>query len=303
MKILQKTIAPGDEIWVQIAPFGTFEKDGIAQRCDREAFEQLIAAFEARPEGQREVLVDYDHEAETGGSTEAAAWISALKLDPEKGLLALFTFTDKGAQAVMQRRLRYVSACWNVAAEDARPFELLSVGLTNKPNLPVAAVLNRADTTLPPTVEPERAAGEPAPPPEMENPMEEIIAKLGLAPEATAEEVLAEIDRLQSALAQAQERQLEGEAEEALAESEVQVENRAAWIAAYKANPAQTRVLLNSLRAPKRSARAPRPSPAQVFGGEKLCNSADASAPKLTTLLNARSCDARLAALRTQFAR
>ena len=70
---LPKTISCGDELEVQLCPYGDFEKSGILQRCDSAAFQRLLNNFD----GRREVLVDFDHAAEQGGSTRAAAWLTA----------------------------------------------------------------------------------------------------------------------------------------------------------------------------------------------------------------------------------
>ena len=65
---------------VQVCPLGSFENvnaDGKrrTQLCDAEALARVAAAFDAP------VLVDFDHSSDEGGSTEAAAWIEALRFD------------------------------------------------------------------------------------------------------------------------------------------------------------------------------------------------------------------------------
>ena len=138
---LPEAIAAGDEREVQLSPFGDFpgvlEGQRVMQHCDQAAFERIVANFAG------EVLVDFEHRAELGGSTEAAAWVQSLRIDPAKGLMATFRFTDKGAEAVANRRLRFLSPVWLLDSE-GRPEQLISVGLTNKPNLPVRPLLNRA---------------------------------------------------------------------------------------------------------------------------------------------------------------
>lgn len=140
---LPEKINPGDELEVQLAPIGEWpnviEKDGkqieVTQRVTPAAVSRLVANFAG------EVLVDLDHES-IGGGTEAAAWVTGLRADPEKGLVGTFRFTDKGAEAVSNRRYRFVSVAW-ILDEGGEPCRLDSVALTNRPNLPVRPILNR----------------------------------------------------------------------------------------------------------------------------------------------------------------
>ena len=78
---LPRKVASGEELEVQICPYGEYEKSGVVQKCDRAAFQHILNSFD----GQREVLVDFDHDAESGGSTRAAAWLELCSLDPPDG--------------------------------------------------------------------------------------------------------------------------------------------------------------------------------------------------------------------------
>lgn len=245
------------EIEVQVSPFGEFEKDGVTQICDEAAFQKVLENF-----GGREVLVDFDHGAETGGSTVAAAWLSELRLDPEKGLMGRMRLTSAGAEAVEGREYRFLSPCWTVGA-DGRPEQLISVGLTNKPNIPVRALLNRAAGAITNVEQPKQ--------PKPNNNMEKILEALGLAPEAGEEEILAAIADLKGKLAQCEAERLENEAEKAVEESPAKevLENRAAWKHAYMKDPETTRMLLNSLR------------PAPAAKPQRVYNTAAAKVPEL----------------------
>ena len=139
-------VAKGEQVEVQLAPLGAYKqivddddaeggKKVVTQIVDEEAVKRLVDNF------GEDVLVDADHKSEEGKSTEAMAWVKALKADPDRGLVAVFEFTDKGAEAVSGKRYRFVSPAWTMS-EDGRPDKLVSVGLTNKPNLPVSPVLN-----------------------------------------------------------------------------------------------------------------------------------------------------------------
>ena len=210
MTTTPEKIRPGDVTTVQISPIGEFEQTDaegrlILQKVDAQALEHLAATF------TDPVLVDADHESEEGGRTEALAWIEALEADPEKGLLGRFRWTDTGAAAIAAKRYRFVSPCWLVDA-DGRPERLLSVGLTNKPNLPSRPVLNRAaplkklSNTQPKEIHMD----------------EKIKTVLGLPPEADAAAILDAIKALQEEVAAMKaaiaEREAEAEAEKFAAE-------------------------------------------------------------------------------------
>ncbi len=134
------------EIKVQLSPFGEFpqsREDGteVTQICDAEAFARLVDSFEPG-----EIPVDFDHGIESdGGSTRAAAWLSRLWVDGEKGLMAILALTPAGEEAVQGREYRYLSPAW-ILDDDGRPEKLVSVGFTNRPNLPVSPVLNARRT-------------------------------------------------------------------------------------------------------------------------------------------------------------
>lgn len=278
---LPRKVASGEELEVQICPYGEYEKSGVVQKCDSAAFQHILNSFD----GQREVLVDFDHDAESGGSTRAAAWLTALREDPERGLMGTLRFTGTGAEAVSAREYRYLSPCWEVG-EDGRPQHLLSIGLTNRPNIPVACLLNRAPETVTDTVEQGTRLN-----------MEKIIEALGLEPGATEDDILAAIGALKAQLSELTDKVRESEAEEAITEAggEEVIANRAAWVSAWKRDPEGVKVLLNALSARKAPAKEPA-APAKA----PLCNSKDAQPPKLSFADQIRglSAEATLEAIR-----
>ena len=184
---IEKTIAPGETVpGVQLCPFGEYQGQQRLQVCDRQAFEQVIADW--REGGAKEILMDFEHKSEVDkidSDTRAAAWIANLAIDDERGLVGDLKFTDEGADAVANRRLRFLSPVWPLD-EEGRPTHLKSVALTNTPNIPVAPVLNKAqpgDTNVEDTKENEN--------------MDKIKTALGLAPEAS-EELPKNVTRLPS---------------------------------------------------------------------------------------------------------
>ena len=201
---IEKTIAPGETVpGVQLCPFGEYQGQQRLQVCDRQAFEQVIADW--RDGGEKEILMDFEHKSEVDkidSDTRAAAWISNLAIDDERGLVGDLKFTDEGADAVSNRRLRYLSPVWPLD-DEGRPTHLKSVALTNTPNIPVAPVLNKAQ---PGEVNVEDTK-------ENEN-MDKIKEALGLAPEASEEDVLNAVTALVQKNKDAEAAALEKEADD-----------------------------------------------------------------------------------------
>ncbi len=251
---LPEKLNPGDIIEAQICPFGshpaTVGSERIEQRCDQKAFEQLVAAF------SKEILVDFEHKAETGGDTDAAAWIQALRIDPEKGLMGTFKFTDIGAEVVTHRRLRFLSPVWPLG-QDNRPQRLVSVGLTNKPNIPVLPILNR---------EPGQSHVE-----DKDRKMDKIAQALGLPADATEADITAAIGALNQRLTELENATLKSEAEQVANAHAGQIANREAFIAGYVKNKAATLELLAALKpaaaAPVVPNRAEAKTPASFLPG------------------------------------
>lgn len=199
---IPETVKPGETLpAVQLCPFGNFPGEKTMQVCDRAAFEQLIADWQAN--GSKEILMDFEHQSEVDkidSNTTAAAWISNLEIDDDRGLVGDVKFTDQGAEAVSNRRLRFLSCTW-YTDKQGRPTKMTTVALTNKPNIPVAPILNKEQPGSQ-TVE------------DKEKSMDKIKEALGLAPEATEEDILNAINAMVKANKDAEAAALEKEADE-----------------------------------------------------------------------------------------
>lgn len=297
--ILPKSVKGGEEIDVLVSPLGTFPHPDGEQLCTREAFDALVEKW--RADGEPEILVDFDHASETGGATEAAAWATALRSD-EDGLHATFRMTDKGAEALSATRYRYLSPAWYVD-EEGHPTELSTIALTNRPNLPVPRLLNRKPAEEPAPAQnaeagdqhlPDPASAEPDSTPDEGQPennekiqMDKLREMLGLAAEATDEEVLAAVDALRSerdALrsekeqmeAAAKEAALDAEADKFVAEQGDKIADRDACKNAYKRDPEGTRALFNAIRIPAKPAEPVDGKPARVVDVNAAQKPADA---------------------------
>ncbi|MBK1710583.1 phage protease [Marichromatium gracile] len=126
--------------WLLLVPAGEIAgRDGRAYRNDRP--EAVVAAFE--PEA--EIPLDWEHathlRAPRGEQAPAAGWISALALC-DGAVWGRVAWTAAGAEAVRARAYRYYSPAYRLDAE-GRVTRLLSVGLTNQPNLRLPALNQR----------------------------------------------------------------------------------------------------------------------------------------------------------------
>ena len=236
---------------VQLSPFGEFtlrdggKRSGTVQHCSRAAFEAMVANWKAA--GAPAVLVDIDHASATGGSTEAAAWATNLRVE-ENGLCADFDLTPKGRELIAGRSYRFVSPGWTLA-DDGTPLALCSVALTNRPNLPVKPVVN-ADGAG--GRDPDDPNTETKGNPEMD--LKKIAAALGLPETATEEDVLAAIkakdDQIASAAAEAANAKAEEFADNAVKGGKIAANAKEAVKAAYLKSPEVAAEMLNSLAAP-----------------------------------------------------
>lgn len=237
-KMLPQKVRAGEELEVQLAPFGDWPNhdskgNTIMQHVTPEAAGRLAANFET------EILVDLDHNS-IGGGTEAAAWVTDLRADPEQGLVGTFRFTDLGADAVTNRRYRFVSVAWTLD-DNGEPSSIDSVALTNRPNLPVRPILN---SRLSPA-----CGGSAEPKKEIKN-MEKLIELLGLSPDATEEDVIAAVTELRSRRDELETAAANAEAEEFAEENGDLVKDKCQLKNAYLANKELAKAMIANCRKP-----------------------------------------------------
>lgn len=273
VKQIPTTVKQGDEIEIQLAPFGYYKgtlyftdpegdhkKRPVMQRMDKAAFEKIVNSFVP------EVLVDKEHDSENGKSSEAYGWIKALRIDPVDGLMGTCNFTSLGADSISGRVYRFVSAAFEVEEIDQdniRPIALTSVALTNRNNLPVRCVLNRVDylAQTKPTVEDKGI-----------HKMIEIAKALGLDENADEAAVLAAIQALVKKAADAEAEVLNAEADKFVDENKDKVCNAADLKAAFLAAPEMAKKFVANVKVQ---------APAQT---KRVTNSAEAAkAPQIDT--------------------
>ena len=132
--------------WVQVTPCGEFPHAGagVVQVIDRAACDAMAAEFNSCKADVNfpGVLVDFDHfSLDTAQSSEAAGWITELE-SRDTGLWARVRWSDAGLSAVQGGRFRLMSpvfpppsACEDLGGGKIRPSMLVSVALTNEPNI------------------------------------------------------------------------------------------------------------------------------------------------------------------------
>lgn len=249
------------DIDVQLSPFGEYpqtSEDGseIKQICDAGAFRRIVDQF--RP---GEIPVDYDHAIESDdGSTRAAAWITRMWIDDDDGLMGTLALTPSGEEAIKGREYRYLSPAWLIGS-DGRPERLMSVALTNRPNLPVAPVINsasrRSTTTIALNISASGQTGGNQNNQPITTTMDQIKTLLGLDAAADDAAVLAAlqalIDTVDQLKKEKQEAEIAAEAEALANQAECTPEEKAAIINAYKLSPEATKLLVANMRAARKT--------------------------------------------------
>lgn len=115
-----------------------FGRNDLTKGADRGFFDfnegdaqSIIMDFSARG---KDIVIDYEHQTNTGNEAPAAGWIRRLAVEPGQGLFADgVEWTEKGRARLEKREYRYHSPV--LYLRDGRPFMLQSVALTNHPAL------------------------------------------------------------------------------------------------------------------------------------------------------------------------
>ncbi|MCF1485020.1 hypothetical protein FS800_23105 [Agrobacterium vitis] len=172
--------------WIMLLPVGSFSgRDGRGPYSTNglEGMRQVIAATQQRA-GSTELVVDYDHQTQfaavpgVGGKAPAAGWIRQLDARPD-GLYGLVEWTKKAAQAIRASEYRYISPVYQ-HDKNGQVLRLISAGLTNVPNLDLAAVAASAQQNCAQ--------------PNQEHDMKKIAAALGLSEDADENAILTAIN-------------------------------------------------------------------------------------------------------------
>lgn len=168
--------------WIMLLPLGRFAgRDGRGpyDAGTTESMKAVVAATLQRA-GTTELVIDYDHQTvfaavpDVGGQAPAAGWIKEFDVRDD-GLYGRVEWTARASRAIRQGEYRYISPVYH-HDKSGKVTRLLHAGLTNTPNLDLAAVA--ASTSFSP-----------------EDPsMKTIALALGLAEAASEADILTAIN-------------------------------------------------------------------------------------------------------------
>lgn len=273
---MNKELKSGDIIQgVQLAPLGNYPAittsgKKVDQLCDKQAYDQVAKVFN---EAAREIQVDFDHKSEVSDDSVAAGWIVKVWSDDTRGLLGDIKVSGKGAKALNELDYRFASAAFELA-DDGRPQKLLSLALTNRPNMEdIEKVYN---SKMEAGAETQVASLSTS---EEQNMTLEIKQALGLPEDATDAVVLNGIQSLNGKLKEYMDKEKAAEAEAAVAE--LPETCREDFKKLYADNPEAAKTVINSvLNVLKEKAEAKDAKP-EVEQPETVCNSKEAEKPAL----------------------
>ena len=273
---MNKDLKSGDIIQgVQLAPLGNYPAittsgKRVDQLCDKQAYDQVAKVFN---EAGRELQVDFDHKSEVSDDSVAAGWIVKVWSDDTRGLLGDIKVSGKGAKALNELDYRFASAAFELA-DDGRPQKLLSLALTNRPNMEdIEKVYN---SKMEAGTETQVASLSTS---EEQNMTLEIKQALGLPEDATDAVVLNGIQSLNGKLKEYMDKEKAAEAEAAVAE--LPETCREDFKKLYADNPEAAKTVINSvLNVLKEKAEAKEAKP-EVEQPETVCNSKEAEKPAL----------------------
>lgn len=243
-----------DATWFQtFPPYGRYPVGGTVDGAapgaefvfDEAAAKSVLDAFRRAAEDPNwpGVLVDREHlSAERDGASDAMAWARDIRQEPDGSIWTRWDFTEPGRALWEGRVLVSRSPLFACARDgrDYRPVELVSIGMTNTPHF--SDLSTRAAARAATTTDNTKGTHDMDP---------DILAALGLGPDATKEDALAAIGGLKDGAAAAEEKAgaAEKARDEAVAEcratradafiaaNAAKIADPAAFREAYLANP------------------------------------------------------------------
>jgi len=253
--------------WIQLCPYGDFPgvcTDGtkVVQRLTAENAAALAAAFD------QDALIDFEHwSSRRDGDTSAAAWMKRLEAR-EDGLYALMDWSGKGRKAIADKVYRFFSPCFSLreAGETGglplvEPVAVFGGALTNRPQI----------KAIRPIVNKETTSGNNPDNPNGGRRMKEVAKLLGLdgnaEESAFVEAVKSVLNRAQAAEDRAkliENRALEAEATQFVADRAAQISDPEKVKAQYIENKDATIALFGSLKQP-----AEKPAPKSIHNREQ----------------------------------
>ena len=164
--------------WIQLIPAGSFRgRDGRGPYLLADPGAVIAATDALRM--QAGIPVDYDHAtdfaAPNGTPAPAAGWIIGLAIR-HGAIWGRVEWTARAARAIRAHEYRYISPVFQYSPGDGVITRLLRAGLTNNPNLYLTAICAAGDEDN-----------------KMENFLKQLREMLGLAADASIEDILAQL--------------------------------------------------------------------------------------------------------------
>jgi phage I-like protein len=163
-----------DGQWFRLFPMGEVRIKGEKEpaRFDAESAQLILEAFRS---AGHDMVIDYEHATLGENPAPAAGWIPEISARPD-GLYVRAQWTENAKRMIAAREYRYFSPVMAMRKADRKIVGLHNVALTNQPRMNDLPALAAKET------------------PTEENPMlEKLIAFLGLAEDATVEDLMAAI--------------------------------------------------------------------------------------------------------------
>lgn len=161
--------------WVQLLPAGPLVAGRDGRRWIMEDPDAVVSRFDPAKLPQIDIEHSSQLRAPKGEPAPAVGWIEALEVR-QGAIWGRVSWTEEGERIVAGRQYRYLSPVFHHTVEGV-VMAMVSAGLTNNPNLEMAA-LNSADAE------------------ETEMDLTAILDALGLKPNATAADAVLAINRL-----------------------------------------------------------------------------------------------------------
>lgn len=195
------------EEWIQLSPLGDFPHAQGMQRVDAKAVEAMANTFNSALAKIGRKLFggvpfyighpDVPALANEYPDKKAYGWIKALEARAD-GLYGHIDWSEPGKTLLANKHYKFFSPYWDartVGTEKGKtvyqPTKLLSVGLTNQPNLPVKPLANSLPEGPQSGTEGDNNKGK-----EMQ--LATLVALLGMANTATEQEATTEITRIKT---------------------------------------------------------------------------------------------------------
>lgn len=161
---------------IKILPYGDVKSRKGPFRVDKESYDCMFKYFTERG---LDLVIDYEHQTLEGVQAPAAGWIKNLSYKVNDGIYATVEWTEKAKEYLKNKEYRYLSPVILKRKEDGKAVQLHSVGLTNTPAIDgMEAIINKLDD-----------GGK-----EMD--LKQIALALGLAEDATIEQIVEAIKAL-----------------------------------------------------------------------------------------------------------